>query len=585
MLDWISNITDIKWVVAEGPHNPYIPVLHIRDFKNILINQLVDSKRITGIIVIQPSEEPLNSGFSPETSCPNDGVNYYNDNRFRNESFGHCSAQKWNPQNPAMDLLFRNFDFPILLVTRKQDIDNIKKCIKKYGRSDENPEPIWPLCSAQIFTRMRAAKDSVTCMRRNTFVNPLDTPLRYCDPLQSFNVFSPLFTINSKSTISNSSLIVLAARMDALTFFYDKVPGADSPVTGLVVLLSVIETLSRVMSELQRERKGDSNVLFAIFNGEAYDYIGSGRMAYDLTNSQFNPKSKSEYSLNLPSFNFQELAYFIELNQLAAYSGAQELWMHADPISLRDSTVKKKVDDLVQTFKLHQQKLAVNLVDNVALPPSSFQMFLREQPNLAGLVLTNHKGIYANRYYHSIMDNYLNIKANVSESTSNTEENTNELVQHLVSMSTLVSKSVYQMITTKSDLNITANATTINNLLYCFLKNITCSHFLRFFSPDDAEIVKKNLRGKILSIKRVKSINPFYWVDVPTVPMYVGGYIQTKSPAWWLREFITLEIADYLGKKSKNVSFGECFTRKESKNVSNYRLNISQVLILQILFL
>jgi len=48
--------------------------------------------------------------------------------------------------------------------------------------------------------------------------------------------------------------------------------------------------------------------MFVLFNGEAYDYIGSSRMVYDMFNGDF-PN-------NLIKFNQDNIGLFVELSQI-----------------------------------------------------------------------------------------------------------------------------------------------------------------------------------------------------------------------------------------------------------------------------
>lgn len=50
------------------------------------------------------------------------------------------------------------------------------------------------------------------------------------------------------------------------------------------------------------------NVMFMLFNGEAYDYIGSSRMVYDMLNNNF-PN-------DIIKFNLSHVGLFVELSQI-----------------------------------------------------------------------------------------------------------------------------------------------------------------------------------------------------------------------------------------------------------------------------
>lgn len=51
-----------------------------------------------------------------------------------------------------------------------------------------------------------------------------------------------------------------------------------------------------------------NNVIFILFNGEAYDYIGSSRIVYDMENGEF-PN-------NIIRLNKNHIGLFVELSQI-----------------------------------------------------------------------------------------------------------------------------------------------------------------------------------------------------------------------------------------------------------------------------
>lgn len=56
--------------------------------------------------------------------------------------------------------------------------------------------------------------------------------------------------------------------------------GADTAITGMATLVAIADMLNKVKNGI---RGGDiQNVYLVFFNGEAFDYIGSSRMAYDM---------------------------------------------------------------------------------------------------------------------------------------------------------------------------------------------------------------------------------------------------------------------------------------------------------------
>jgi len=93
------------------------------------------------------------------------------------------------------------------------------------------------------------------------------------------NIWATLFPRDRNVQEEARSVIVLAARLDTTSMFDGEAPGAVSTVTGLVSALATYHLLSQIMGQ---PLKNTGNVMLVLFNGEAYDYIGSSRLAYDM---------------------------------------------------------------------------------------------------------------------------------------------------------------------------------------------------------------------------------------------------------------------------------------------------------------
>lgn len=72
--------------------------------------------------------------------------------------------------------------------------------------------------------------------------------MRYCDPLLGLNIHLPLFprTMNKNSSKENRSVILLVTRLDGVSMFDGLVPGAVSPILGIISLLAIAQTLKHL---------------------------------------------------------------------------------------------------------------------------------------------------------------------------------------------------------------------------------------------------------------------------------------------------------------------------------------------------
>lgn len=119
--------------------------------------------------------------------------------------------------------------------------------------------------------------------------------------------------------------------------------------------------------------------MFSLLNGEAFDYIGSSRMVYDLKQNNFN-------ALGGTTLKLDDIKSVIEFGQL----GKGDIFFHVNGY-----------DDTVDHL---QQALNVLTIFNNSVPPTSVQSFLEAKPNLTTVVISNHGKRFTNRYYNSILD-------------------------------------------------------------------------------------------------------------------------------------------------------------------------------------
>ncbi|PNI19753.1 NCSTN isoform 11, partial [Pan troglodytes] len=198
-----------------------------------------------------------------------------------------------------------------------------------------------------------------------------------CDPLSDYNVWSMLKPINTTGTLKPDDRVVVAATRLAAAEALQKAPD--------------VTTLPR-------------NVMFVFFQGETFDYIGSSRMVYDMEKGKF-------------PVQLENVDSFVELGQVALRTSL-ELWMHTDPVSQKNESVRNQVEDLLATLEKSGAGVPAVILrrtnQSQPLPPSSLQRFLRAR-NISGVVLADHSGAFHNKYYQSIYDTAENINVSYPE--------------------------------------------------------------------------------------------------------------------------------------------------------------------------
>ena len=285
------------------------------------------------------------------------------------------------------------------------------------------------------------------------------------------NIFSTLLDTSKNDSITNKSIVVLSARLDSFSMFDNISPGADSALTSVITLLSVADTLTKLKSELKNKTK-DRNVLFALFDGEAFDYIGSSRVLYDMKANMF-PVDPSG-PIDLAQIRSEHFSHFIELSQLASHNNNEthELWIHKNIGSQKVYEISRLEDILIASVDSKTLNIS-KISEDKPLPPASLQTFLKSDGSMAGVVISNHRNEYSNKFYNSFYDDFINVNETDSQS----------LAKRLTQISKVVSKSIYQLLTNQTNDSIQPNETLVDQLLECYLKSPVCDLF-RYVAPD-----------------------------------------------------------------------------------------------------
>lgn len=96
------------------------------------------------------------------------------------------------------------------------------------------------------------------------------------------NIFVPVLAANKSSgPVRNHSVIFISAKVDSASIFDGLSVGADTAITGMATLIAIADMINKFKFDIRREEI--ENIFLVLFNGEAFDYIGSSRMAYEMT--------------------------------------------------------------------------------------------------------------------------------------------------------------------------------------------------------------------------------------------------------------------------------------------------------------
>lgn len=514
VLHLIEHNHDFEFVINSPPAPPYTlvipPVYFTRE--NILNVTAKALGNIAGIVLIENRTNLFS--FSQESKCPNQYGGLLGE-----QTCDRANPDKsWNPFGTG--LLHENFPFPIIYVKEEQQIENILSCYRKFNGFDLPNQHKRSLCGIQIKTLMSAAVSSEVCMRRTQMSSNLVNPPRYCDPLQSNNVYATLFprpsiqeADSSNDTLleipSKEEIILIAARIDTTSMFDGVGPGAMDSLLPAITLMSTAHTLSKMFKD-KSESSSLKNVLFMLFNGESYDYIGSQRFVYDIEKGKFPSVSTLTQPLHL-----ENIKLFIDLGSLD---------------SLNATTVFQyehfqTADDLYNQMRGYNESLKLNIAidrnTSHSLPPTSAQTFLRDNQTFPAVIFYSNAN--KNKFYHSIYDDNVNIDFHYKNTSKDFTElfGIGEIPQNFTkdsvqigirNFASLLAVSIYTLISgNKYDGDLMANPYLIDELLYCYLESAKCPLFRASVKDPNSLHVNPPAPQRYISVANSLSFETVGW--------------------------------------------------------------------------
>ncbi|XP_077270743.1 nicastrin [Temnothorax americanus] len=439
---------DIAWIEKNSTAGPYTVVLPFAMFDRSTLVRLKNTNNINGVLLTRNASHERPSKYSPEDQCPN-----------RYSGYKKCNeTEPWNPFGSA--LLMEDWPFPMFYTENQTILEAIKTCFWAHNAHDLETQYQRSLCAIEMKSFMHAAVNSESCIKRSDFMMNFN-PTPFCDPLGDRNIHWPLAPLDE----NNNTVIMVTARLDASSLFDGVSPGAGNTITGLVTMLATAYYLNVLNATVN-----NTNVVFSLLNGEAFDYIGSSRMVYDLKQNNFN-------ALGGINLKLDDIQTVIEFGQL----GKGDIFLHSNG----NDDIIKRLQRALNGYRWLTGYSAT--VINGSVPPTSVQSFLEAKPNLTTIVITNHERQFKNRYYNGILDD--------AESLSFDRNDTSALASDLAKIALQVANELYREVTGKApepvDLPISMEKLTAE-MLYCYLESAKCTLF-RAASAPNAKLVDQVL--------------------------------------------------------------------------------------------
>lgn len=523
----IRDETDIDLVIKDGSNFPYIPCLTTKYFTYENIIKFRDSKRVSGLVLFDvQSKDKLPNSFTEDKRCPNEMTSYYKDN----EVYGHCKREEWNKFAPSIESISElDLDFPMILIRDKENITSIEQCFNDFNVKGTSKTSDL-ICSMELKTWMFGAKNSKVCMSRSTSGVNFESVL-YCDSVSSYNLFNTLFKYENETLddqLKNRSVLVLASRIDSLSIFDNSASGASTTLTSLITIFSVMD----IMKQLNLEKNKNKNIMYALFDGEAFDYIGSGRAAFDLGTTGLEPKLMVDKKFKGLKISKNHLHSVIEINQATFMN--DKFFIHTDPLTRDKIEVKEELNKLIDSLTKSEIIKKVNESLNQPLPPSSVQQLLAHDQNLPVLVISNHESEYVNKFYNSFLDDDRAIGLNKEQ-----------IIEKIAKLSESIASTLITFLNQNPNkANINANNYLINKLYNCLIEDSKCEFF------DEIRGAKSNLPN-----------------DYKTYPLY----IRSDSQSYHFEYVYTLNrLSSWLtGQIEPNITTKDACKKLNKKIESN----------------
>lgn len=356
---------------------------------------------------------------------------------------------EWNPIGSG--IMWNTYNFPMFLLSQSSTLTLQEVAIK-----NEKNKKAYTADVAEFDLVMQTTKsgthDSESCLKEET-----------CLPLGGYSVWSSLPPINVSSSDQSKPVILTVASMDSASFFRDKSLGADSPISGLISLMAAVDALSHLdgLNDLSKQ------LVFLVFTGEAWGYLGSRRFLLELD-------LHSDFVKGIDS-TLIEMVMEIGSVGKGFSQGVKTFFAHVAEVSSVTNETLNALQQAKDSLKSESIMISTANSSNPGIPPSSLMSFLRKNSSTSGIVLEDFDATFANQFYHSHLDDLSNVNSSA-----------------IVAAASLVARTLYILASDDKDLSTSAlsainvNASLVEALLGCLLNcdpGLSCDLVKKYIAP------------------------------------------------------------------------------------------------------
>lgn len=424
-----------------APDRPYIVLIdqdmlgYRQDGKNI-VQILKEAGNTEGLLVYNTNGS---TPFSAGDLVPNSkyGIPFKGTNQWNGQYGGGFGDDN------ELGMHWVDLGVPMFALTEEDTVKVMKLFDQNNNPSDQNSAD-YPLAGAKLEFFMWAAPNAQTCLRR-----------LFCDPLGSQNLLGFL-----RPYKNDEDAVIVSAANDAVSMFHDNCWGADAQGAAIVATIAAAGVVGQVPQSTREDNTiFDKNIMFSIFGGEHFGYIGSSSFGNRLLDGTV-PAARSGM------MNEDNIKYFIELDQLAYGKGDQTFFMHTDEDGSSDAS-----QEVTDAIKATTNGGMFQDSSESEMPPSSYRGLFSELSNarskVGATVVSKYDTSYKNPYFETRIDNaaHMGITAETSDD--------DELVVNICNLATSIGQASLTLASSGNyDASaLTANCTYVRQLLQVLLVN------------------------------------------------------------------------------------------------------------------
>lgn len=450
------------------------------EYDSLLIRISNDShfaRNVAGILVKSEMQDKL-KGLSPDKKFPQAEFSPYESRTYQ-----------WNPNGSGT--MWGTYNFPVFLLSQSSTAMLQEVAVKNEENNKGSATHVAEF-DVVMQTTKAGTRDSESCLKEET-----------CLPLGGYSVWSALPPIDTTLSTQSKPIILAVTSMDAASFFHDKSLGADSPVSGLITLLAAVDALSRVngLKDLAKQ------LVFVVFTGEAWGYLGSRRFLVEL----------DQHSDATSGLNHTLIETVLEIGSVGKGfdDGVKTFFAHATGVSSGTTDTLKALKHAQESLSTESVKISTASSSNPGIPPSSLMAFLKKDSRTSGIVLEEFDTVFNNKLYHSHLDDLTNINSSA-----------------IVAAASIVARSLYILASDNKELSpsalgaVTVNTSLVEELLGCLLScepGLSCDLVKQYILPTSS--CPSHYVGVILE---EPSSTP-YLGYVGDVPRFVWNFLADKT--------------------------------------------------------